>query len=753
MGSASQVFKMRDGSAQRGSPFTTGQQLLVAAVLAATVVILFCLVTVRPQSILIPAALLAIAAIAWAARYTWRHPAWLPCALVLIEFVTCVRFLSGPARAVFHYGLIALFAGPFLPAAWRGRTFTRGGFGLYTFYFLWSAVTISYSLAPAYSAGRLLSAVTVFGALTVMASRIKKREDLIKPLLTLLVGCAIIVAVIAASAIFLPRSLAWIVPVDLDTEVSGDLIRFCGIFNGPNDVGQMMLVTVGFGVAVWPAVERRRRWPIALLIATAIMLDVLADSRTPLAALAIGASFYLVWKYRARAVAAMLLIALVGSMLTLHLGADRYLARGDVSTLTGRTEIWKFAVGRIEQRPLTGYGYEVAGAILQSRDFPLWWGPWDEGPHSSLHNGYIDRAVGVGVPMALLWVVIVLLPWYDVLRRREDPWDLKRLAFFIIIPMLIHNMAESLMGDFVNPIGLAFALAWLLGERARIFFHDRDEALRRAELARMPAAVAALAGGILALVAMLALAPPASAQTAAYFATLPPHAALPADTQCAAAAADGISWEPRPGNAGANHTVPTFVELVAFHLAPIKGTFAPVGDFARVDGKFTGTTDQILKWGACKWGIDEDVVRAEAVTESHWRQDDVGDQTRDLALCPSGTGFPGAWNGATCEQSYGIMQMKFRSFGGWPLSKDDTAFNVDFRLAYQRACMNGDIAYLAQQIPPSGYPRYPLGNTDQMLWGCMGDWFSGSWYDTGALGYIAEVKTALIGRTWSRPGF
>ena len=25
----------------------------------------------------------------------------------------------------------------------------------------------------------------------------------------------------------------------------------------------------------------------------------------------------------------------------------------------------------------------------------------------------------------------------------------------------------------------------------------------------------------------------------------------------------------------------------------------------RIDGKFTGTTDAILSWGSCKWGLDE----------------------------------------------------------------------------------------------------------------------------------------------------
>jgi hypothetical protein len=279
--------------------------------------------------------------------------------------------------------------------------------------------------------------------------------------------------------------------------------------------------------------------------------------------------------------------------------------------------------------------------------------------------------------------------------------------------------------------------------------NERDQASGRSRCQR-PLSVA-FAGIFLALTALLGF--PGPARTGTYFATLPPHAALPSGAQCAAAIAGDASSETRPDNSVANHSVPTFVQLMQFHLAPIKGSFAPIQDFLRVDGKFTGTTDQILRWGACKWGIDEDVVRAEAVTESHWHQAEAGDRTSDLTLCPRGAGFPGAWDGSTCKQSYGIMQMKFSCFGGWPLSKDSTAFNVDFRLAYQRACMNGDISYLPQRTPAPGYPRYPMGNTDQMMWGCMGDWFSGSWYDPDALRYIGDLKAALLDRSWTQPGF
>jgi hypothetical protein len=258
---------------------------------------------------------------------------------------------------------------------------------------------------------------------------------------------------------------------------------------------------------------------------------------------------------------------------------------------------------------------------------------------------------------------------------------------------------------------------------------------------------------VLALIAALFLAPAAAAwaqsppSVPVHFSTLPPHAQLPSGAQCAAWIAPA-PWEPRPENFQANHDRPSPYQLDGFYVRPVKGNFVPPGDFARVDGDFSGTTDQILRWGACKWGVDEDVVRAEAAAESHWRQSAAGDPTTNLAWCPPGTGFIGAWDGTRCMQSYGIMQVKFRDFGGWPLSRDSTAFNVDFRLAYQRACMNGDIDYLPARMPQPGYPRYPDGDTQGMLWGCMGDWYSGGWFDPPALGYVAQVKEILEQRSW-----
>ncbi len=195
--------------------------------------------------------------------------------------------------------------------------------------------------------------------------------------------------------------------------------------------------------------------------------------------------------------------------------------------------------------------------------------------------------------------------------------------------------------------------------------------------------------------------------------------------------------ENRPDNAVPNSVVPPANWLTSYDQAVANGEGGAPGSWLqRADGQYTGTTDEILQWGSCKWGFDANVTRATAVNESHWHQDAIGD------------------NG----ESYGILQIKITA-GNYPSTvpyeQNSTAFNVDYKLAQQRACFEGQISYLTGRPPLSGYPTYQQaqGNVDQMLWGCVGQWFSGGWYDSGAVNYINEVQSYLASKPWLQPGF
>jgi len=290
----------------------------------------------------------------------------------------------------------------------------------------------------------------------------------------------------------LPRSITWDVP-DLYT-LNQQVERFRGLLNNPNDVGGLMLITVGPTLAFWSRfAPRQKKWlgAIALL---SVAEAAIADSRTPFIALGVGIVCYILWRYRLRGI---LLVAGVGVLAVAALtifghGIGEYTGRGDVTTLTGRTEMWAYVIQEIKRRPLFGYGYEVAGAIFKSKYFPIWYGPWDEGSQSSLHNGYLNHAIGVGIPATLFWLFIVLRPWWFVMRRSDDPWNLKPVALLVIIPCLIHNMSEASIGDFLGMVGILFGVSWAMGERYRLLVQEQAEAARQKSLDLVPPAVAAL---------------------------------------------------------------------------------------------------------------------------------------------------------------------------------------------------------------------------------------------------------------------
>lgn len=174
-------------------------------------------------------------------------------------------------------------------------------------------------------------------------------------------------------------------------------------------------------------------------------------------------------------------------------------------------------------------------------------------------------------------------------------------------------------------------------------------------------------------------------------------------------------WEPRPENAKANRQRPSGEALAAFRAAVrdqgVRG----------VTGAAAGTTDELIQWAAYKWGFDEDLLRALAVTETGWHQGKVGDG----------------------GHSFGIMQIKKTIWRGThPLSAVSTAFNLDLCGAILRHVYDGEATWLGDE----GYEAHDL-------WGSIGYYYSGHWYDDGARAKIRSVKRALEERAWREPDF
>lgn len=189
----------------------------------------------------------------------------------------------------------------------------------------------------------------------------------------------------------------------------------------------------------------------------------------------------------------------------------------------------------------------------------------------------------------------------------------------------------------------------------------------------------------------------------------------PLSSRAAAKRVHRSSWEPRPGNDAANHTVPTRAELRTFQRSD------PMPYARKVNGRFRGTTDEIIQWAAYKWGFPANTLRAVAVIESWWNEDTVGND----------------------GSAFGLFQVRVPYHCCLPEIRDSTAFNADYYGAQLRAYYDGKETWLNQN--PHGRV-YRAGD----LWGSIGTWATGDWYYPDRFfWYVNQVKQRLHERTWA----
>jgi hypothetical protein len=230
--------------------------------------------------------------------------------------------------------------------------------------------------------------------------------------------------------------------------------------------------------------------------------------------------------------------------------------------------------------------------------------------------------------------------------------------------------------------------------------------------------------------------PPPPAGGYAAFGLRPVGARLPTASSCAKEVRNRFStgWEPRASTNGyANRTVP--------HPAPDLGTLPDFDATAntdpqwapRVDGDFTGTTEQIILWAACKWGLDDEWLRAQMVVESFWNQRTAGDFTATRSRCPRDAVRNSK---GRCAESYGLLQNKYRfNRSAYPAFRTSTAYQLDFSAFKLRACYDGH--------------KYVSNGVRGDWLGCVGNWYSGEWHDPLGETYVGWVVAAKAAHLWT----
>ncbi len=253
---------------------------------------------------------------------------------------------------------------------------------------------------------------------------------------------------------------------------------------------------------------------------------------------------------------------------------------------------------------------------------------------------------------------------------------------------------------------------------------------------------------------------------------------LPGDRICARRV-HRSSWEPRPENWKPNHTMPNAAAVHAsLHARPRSkgGAYRRRWDhwlLPRVDGHHTGTTDEIIQWAACKWGLPDNLLRAIAVRESTWFQAlhftdgscyvdrGCGDviastspatQTFCAMEATHGYDYQEQFGSGRCPETFsiaGVMSWQAPAWdrypgnqnGTFPFNRDSTAFALDYLGAELRGCFEGWEPWLGH-----GYAK-------GSLWGCVGAWYAGAWLSPGARHYIGLVRLEMRRQVWRKASF
>lgn len=318
-------------------------------------------------------------------------------------------------------------------------------------------LSTSYSLDPFYTFVRSVSFVALYGFLLGLYAWLKDDRNIDQVINSIFYVVTLIALANFVSLLALGDLVWWIY----------EKSRFSGLWGHPNMMGAFSMIS--YPVVFWKYSKAKfpqRIFIIALMLILAI-LQVLTGSRTSILAAAVGVSLWFLLQRKRLALVLMLTGLIAGAILILQMSPlsglferDTELGRS-MTTLTGRTEFWSETLALIKAKPLTGYGFGIAGKIFSESDY---FNPdvrlWSGSTRSSLHNGYISIFSGVGIVGFLLWCAILILPL--VQARQMQLINFKALALAIFATIMLVNLVEDAINPGSSFGAVLFWITWIM---------------------------------------------------------------------------------------------------------------------------------------------------------------------------------------------------------------------------------------------------------------------------------------------------
>ncbi|MEE9416353.1 MAG: O-antigen ligase family protein, partial [Acidimicrobiales bacterium] len=203
----------------------------------------------------------------------------------------------------------------------------------------------------------------------------------------------------------------------------GGVDRFSGVFADANTLGQTAAVGVLAALVCW---RHYRAGPLLQLAGLGCVGSLLiSQSRTAAVALALAVVLALVrsGKGRILLLAGVVIVGIAAStvLTSSDLATGAWTRSGrieEVTTLTGRTSVWKATVGRVIERPVVGFG---AGSSPRTMSEEVQAGRivW---PALHAHNAALQALLTTGL-VGLGLLVAAVLAWFASERNRLlDPF-------------------------------------------------------------------------------------------------------------------------------------------------------------------------------------------------------------------------------------------------------------------------------------------------------------------------------------------
>jgi len=319
-------------------------------------------------------------------------------------------------------------------------------------FLLFALISTSYSIDPKYTFIRSFSFIALFGFLLGLHFWLQDEQKFERVLQILFLLVSFFVIINAMAMLILPGRVWW----------GEENNRFQGLWGHPNTMGSFCMISYPVMLWEYPRSTFVKKSMIILLMVALIYMHLLTGSRASIIATFLGIFvWFFVQKKKIKIILFLGIIAILALSIVQFRPSSFQREQGAGFTdLTGREKFWQGSYTLLMERPILGFGYGVEGKIWQDPRFyeskiTLWSGS----AKTSLHNGYLSIAVGLGIVSFFIWCIILLFPsWQSI----SLPWnDYKAFVYTVMIMCLVLNFFESVIGGTSDPVAILFWIAWV----------------------------------------------------------------------------------------------------------------------------------------------------------------------------------------------------------------------------------------------------------------------------------------------------